>query len=169
MTMQLIETKTLVSTSASVDFTSIPQDGTDLVLLLSLRENGGDTHRAFLFSINGTEVSTHRALVGNGASASSLTAYIGVTNSSTSTSNTFANCSIYIPNYAVAGVAKSISTDTVSEANATTAFQVISASLTSTTTAVTSLSVIAASTTWQAGTMVSLYKITKGSGGATVS
>ena len=167
MTMTLIETKTLTSTQAAIEFTSIPQDATDLLALCSLRENGTDSTRAFTVRINGSDV-TGKTLVGNGASASSNTAYIALTNSSTSTSNTFASLSFYIPNY-TGTTLKSVSVDHVSENNATTAFQAISAGISAGTAAVTSFGVFGSSASWVSGSTISLYKITKGSSSVVVS
>lgn len=168
MTMQLIETKTLGTAAASIEFTSIPQTFTDLVMMCSVRENGGDTHRAFIMTINGSEVTTRRTLVGNGSSASSLTTYIAVSNSSTSTANTFANVSFYVPNYTSAAL-KSISVDFVTEANATSAFAGIAAGISPATTAITSMGISGIGASWVAGSLVSLYGVLKGSGGAVVS
>jgi len=65
MTMQLIETKTLLSAAASIEFTSIPQDGTDLLLLVSTRADGaGD---AFIRPNGSTSGLSARRLRGNGS------------------------------------------------------------------------------------------------------
>jgi hypothetical protein len=168
MTMQLIETKTLGTAAASIEFTSIPQTFTDLVMMCSVRENGGDTHRAFVMTINGSNVTSFRTLVGNGATAASNTSYVGVTNSSTSTANTFSNIAFYVANYTGATL-KSISVDYVTEANATTAFAGITAAISPATTAITSMGVSGSGASWVAGSLVSLYGVLKGSGGATVS
>jgi hypothetical protein len=166
MTMTLIETKTLLSAAASISFTSVPQAYTDLIMICSLRENGTDSARAFFMGINGTDLTTFRTLVGNGASASSNTTYVGVTNSGTGTSNTFSNVQFYIPNY-TSNTLKTVSVDYVTENNATTAFAGVTAAVSSGTAAVTSVSVSGALASWIAGSMVSLYGITKGSDGIT--
>lgn len=162
--MKLIETKTLAVAAASIEFTSIPQTFSDLVMMCSVRENGGDTHRAFIMTINGSNVTSFRTVVGNGASAANNTSYVAVTNSSTSTTNTFSNIVFYVPNYTSA-ILKSISVDYVTEANATTAFAGITAAISPATTAITSMGVSGSGASWVAGSTVSLYGITSGSDG----
>jgi hypothetical protein len=174
MTMQLIETKTLTVAAATIVFTSIPQDGTDLVVIGSSRTNRANTiNDPFLVRPNGSSANgTARRLVGNGSTVSSIsdTYIFGGEGSTTSqTSNTFGNSLCYIPNY-TSNTNKSFSTDGVGENNATSAGQMISAGLWSNTAAITSLTFLPESgTQFEIGTTISLYKITKGSGGATVS
>jgi hypothetical protein len=165
MTMQLIETKTLLSAAASIEFTSIPQDGTDLLLLVSTRADGaGD---AFIRPNGSTSGLSARRLRGNGSSAASSVETPYFKNCiNTDTASTFSNGSVYFPNY-TAAVNKSFSIDTVSENNATAATQEIQAALWTNTSAITSLTLILLSTNFVAGTTMSLYKITKGSDGIT--
>jgi len=168
--MRLIESKTLGTAQASVQFTNIPQDGTDLLILCSVRGASASTVDALLMSINGDNSQSNgssRWLQGTGSGVGSSTGSFaagGITNADTSTSNTFGNASIYITNYTSTS-AKSISQDYVTENNATQAFQRITASLSSATAAITSLSFDLAGPNLLAGTIISLYKITKGSDG----
>jgi hypothetical protein len=168
MTMTLIETKTLGTAAASIEFTSIPQDGTDLVVKVSSRI---DTTTFFaLISFNGSTANfTSRRLHGDGSasSASYTTGRVLWTSGSTDTSNTFGNADIYIPNYAGA-TNKSYSCDSVSENNSTTAYQNLMAGLWSQTAAITSLAITANSGNFVAGSTISLYKITKGTDGIVV-
>jgi hypothetical protein len=140
--------------AANIEFTSIPATYTDLVLVHSLRATNSSSARSedtLLIRINGDSTGanyTIRYLSGNGASASSGTvtsgyngAYAGDFNGSTSTANTFANGSFYIPNYAGSNQ-KSYSADMVQEANATTAYMSLQAGLYNQTTAITSLTLI---------------------------
>ena len=170
MTMQLIETKTLGTAAASIEFTSIPQDGTDLLILTSVRDNGG-VGQATNISFNGsTSNFSSRYLYGSGSSASSgtLARYVGSTRSD-NTVNTFNNTSIYIPNYSGA-TQKSYSVDNVTENNAAASDQNIIAGLWADTAAITSLTISPNANSWVADSTISLYKITKGSsGGVTVS
>jgi hypothetical protein len=86
-------------------------------------------------------------------------------NGSGSTSNTFSNLSVYIPNY-TGSTAKGVSIDSVTENNGTNAFQVIAAHLTNSTSAVTSIGFFSTtSSSFLTGTTISLYGITKGSDG----
>jgi hypothetical protein len=164
--MKLIESKTLSTAAASIEFTSIPVTYTDLVILGSAR-NTATSADTLLFSLNGSSTGfTARFLQGNGASASSSTIDRFAANAvgGSETSNTFSNFQIYIPNYA-GSTNKSYSTDTVSENNSTTAFQTLIAGLWSNTAAITSLTLTTGSGNLAIGTTISLYGITKGSDG----
>jgi hypothetical protein len=166
--MKLIESKTLGTAAASIEFTSIPQDGTDLVLFLSGRTDrsalGDSVYVAFNSSTSGF---SSRYLQGNGASVSSGTEarFLCTVTGASNTANTFDSSSIYIPNYA-GSTNKSYSTDTVQENNATTSAQTIIAGLWSNTAAITSITItLATGPNFVAGTIASLYKVTKGSDG----
>jgi hypothetical protein len=171
--MKLIESKTLATAAASIEFTSIPQDGTDLLLLLSLRGTNSAVFDQPRMTINGsTSGYSYRALVGDGAavsagdaSSSTTSMKLGVAVGANATSNTFSNTMAYLPNY-TGSSAKSCSSDDVGENNATTAYQSLYASLWSGTSAITSLQIFSQNATnWVAGSTISLYKITKGSDG----
>jgi hypothetical protein len=168
MSFTLIETKTLGTAAASIEFTSIPQDFTDIVFLLSLRTSRTETDDPIEMRINGgaTAISA-RMLRGSGSAASSITSttdiYYG--NAASNTANTFDNASVYFPNYA-GSTNKSFSVDGVMETNATSCFQFLTAGLWSNTSAITS--VLFRSRTLNnlvAGSTVSLYGILKGSDG----
>jgi hypothetical protein len=168
--MKLIESKTLGTAAASIEFTSIPQDATDLVLLISGRvATGGDDSTKITFNANASSY-TSRWLTGNGSAASSGSEAGGVAGyanlvSSAATSNTFSNGTIYIPNY-TGSTNKSYSGDAVGENNGTTAYQSIVAGLWSNTAAITSIKIEAYfGANLVAGSTISLYKITKGTDG----
>ena len=171
MTMTLVETKTLGTAAASIEFTSIPQDGTDLVLLGSLRRGASGSGADVGIALNGSSSGfTGRALYGTGSSAASFsfdTAFLVQATTGTATSNTFSNFTLTIPNYAGA-TNKSFSFDTVTENNATEAYQLIQAGLWSNTAAITSLTISTASPDFAIGSLLSLYKVTKGSSGGVV-
>jgi len=171
--LKLIESKTLATAQASIELTSIPQDGTDLVLLLSLRGARADLTDDPGFRFNGDTGNnySYRTFVGNGAAASSGANtsasfnYLGIINGSTSTSSTFSNASLYIPNY-TSGLSKSSSVDCVQENNATTGYQTLVQNLWTGTAAISSILVYSTyGTNFVAGSTISLYKITKGSDG----
>jgi hypothetical protein len=173
MTMTLIETKTLGTGTAAIEFVSIPQDGTDLVVLAALRSSNsldGQNYGFATLSINGSTANqTRRNLIGLGSGTPESyggTSFGLLTNGNTSTANTFTNSSVYFPNYAGSSN-KSISFDSVMENNGTLAFQEIMAGLWSQTAAITSLTFTASGSgaTLVAGSTISLYKITKGSDG----
>jgi hypothetical protein len=172
MTMTLIETKTLGTAAAAIEFTSIPQDGTDLVVLYSTRsavDNVYITWTGFNVTANGINTGySGRMLEANGSSVYSQTNndatkwdYAASPDSAT-TANTFSNGQIYIPNYAGSSN-KSYSMDRVTENNATQSSQLIYAGLLSNTAAITSLTFTGGEGNFAAGSTISLYKITKGS------
>jgi hypothetical protein len=158
--------------ASSIDFTSIPQTFTDLVIVYSGRSSGNDTEFQIRFN-SSTSNYTVRYLAGSGSSAYSgnLTAYSLTAQVSwnAATSNTFGSTIITIPNYA-ASTNKSWSADSVSENNATTAYQTLYAGVWADTSAITSITLrdIGTDNHVQYSTAY-LYGLTKGSGGATVS
>ena len=170
MTYQLIESKTLGTAQSSIEFTSIPQDGTDLVILASVRSTEASIGNALLeIRPNGsTSSASARLLFGNGSSSSSITRTKidgGWITAVGSTSDTFSNNAIYLPNY-TSSANKSFSTDGVQETNASLNYFGISASLWSNTAAITSLDFRdSTGNNLVAGSTISLYKITKGSDG----
>jgi hypothetical protein len=145
-TFELISAVTVGSGGASsIDFTSIPSTYTDLCLQVSIR-NVNDTPSVYL-RFNGTTTNhSDRWLYGSGSFADSTTnANIEMLlNRSSSTSSTFANAEIYIPNYA-GSTNKSVSIVAVSENNGTLAYAQLDAGLWSNTAAITSIKLQAAS------------------------
>jgi hypothetical protein len=127
--------------AATIGFTSIPSTYTDLVLKTSLRTDRALEIDAILFTLNAsTSNFTGRRLFGDGSSATSdtVTRIILIANAATSTSSTFSNNEIYIPNYA-GSTNKSYSVDGVAENNATFARADLTAGLWSDTSAITSI------------------------------
>ena len=141
---------TLISTvsvgaggATSIDFTSIPQTYTDLVLVCSGRLNG--TGFDLQVKLNGSTTGyTTRYLDGSGTAASSGTntntqGYAGKIEPSSYTTNTFGNLQIYIPNYA-GSATKVWSSDSVIENNASAGYDSILAGISSITAGITSIS-----------------------------
>ena len=131
--------------AANIEFTSIPGTYTDLYILLSTRQSPASTQdTTWIKDINGVTGSfTDRVLRADGASASSFVPsetplYIGQSPCANATANTFANHSVYIPNYTSSNN-KSISIDSVQETNATTAYMGFTAGLWSNTSVITSI------------------------------
>lgn len=176
MTYQLIETKTLGTAAASIEFTSIPQDATDLLFLVSGRTTIADNIGYSTFYVNNnTSNWTVRFLQGNtnavttGTTTSVPDFFMSGGNT---TANTFGMGQIYIPNY-TGSTNKSFSIEFFSENNASVAafaaMQRIVAALWSNTAAITSAQFVAnAGSNFAVGTTISLYKITKGSSGGVV-
>ena len=161
--MKLIATQTLTSAGPSILFSSIPNNFTDLYVLLSLRMARSTTGGAVKMRINGSDTNfSWRALQGNGSGVSNgseTDSNLFWTDGANQTANTFGNIAIYIPNYA-GSTNKSISVDAVDENNATESYQRITAGLWSNTAAITSLSWSDNSASdWVAGTTASLYGI----------
>ena len=141
-TFELISSFTATSTVSSVTISSIPSTFTDLVIEYSGRTNGGTTGNDLLISLNGSTANfTHRRLQGSGSTVASYngaTGNVGIDNGNTSSANVFSNTTIYIPNYA-GSTNKSISSDSVTENNATEAYAFIGAVLWSNTAAINSV------------------------------
>ena len=158
--MKLIETKTLATAQSSIEFTDIPQDFTDLYVLVSARSAGNGDAQMNIKPNGSTSSLTIRRLQGSGSSASSSSGaelYARV-NPNDTTANTFANTSIYIPNYA-GSTNKTFSIDSVYENNATLAVQAIFAGLWSSTAAITSITIGPNSSNFVTNTTASLYGI----------
>jgi hypothetical protein len=161
-TYTLIEAKTLGSAVSSVTFSSIPQTYTDLLVKLSIRNSQSTgAWNDCLVTFNGTtHTRTQRRLNSDGSSVGSATdsaINIRVNNAGT-TSNTFGNAEMYIPNYRSSNN-KSISTDEVTENNATTAWAALVAGLVTTSDAITSMTFTALSDNWVINSTFYLYGI----------
>ena len=128
--------------AANIEFTSIPQTYTDLLVKISLRGTSNIGVAGLILEYNSSSSNlTYIRLLGDGSAASSYTASIGqisVVQGGNATANTFSNQEIYIPNYTSANY-KSASADSVNETNATTEYMSLNAHLWSNTAAITSL------------------------------
>jgi hypothetical protein len=174
--MKLIETKTLLTSASSIVFTSIPQDGTDLFLLMSLRDTfagGGVTQINIQFNSSGGTAYSDRTLEGNGSAAYIVNrtgqSFVRVTAvpGPTFTANTFSNAQLYVPNYSN-GATKAVLLDGVSERINAEAYHAIVSGYWNNTSAITAINITTQSTgNFAVGSMASLYKITKGTDGIT--
>jgi hypothetical protein len=175
MAMTLIETKTVGTATNTLQFTSIPQTYTDLYITLSVRTSIADNIGYTTLRVNNATTNwTTRFLQGNGSasvagSSSSAPDFFG--SGGNTTSNTFGNGTVYIPNY-TGSTNKALSIDLVSENNASGAFSAMQrfvVALWSNTAAITSFEIVAdGSTNLAVGTTVSIYGILKGSSGGVV-
>jgi hypothetical protein len=171
--MKLISTQTLGTATASIEFTSIPQTFTDLVLLISSRANdsGSNARRDLRVTINGLSSGySGRELRGfDSNSVSSATSSASFWEmmrmpDNTATGNTFGNAALYLPDY-TSSAAKNVSTQAVAENNSSTNWYLsIGAGRQSSTSAITTVA-FTNGTTMAIGTTASLYGITKGSDG----
>lgn len=165
-TYTLISSNVLTSTAASVSFTSIPSTYTDLMLRGSTRHTTAGAVRDLYIRVNNdaTALYSFRDIEANGTTAASSantsrTYYQSVngSNSSASTSNTFAPFELYIPNYNVSQ-SKAAFFSTATEANSATAYITISGQLYRSNTAISRLDIIGDSTL-EIGSSFYLYGI----------
>jgi hypothetical protein len=172
--MNLIESKTLTSTQASIEFTSIPQTFDDLYLVISGRSGRTDFEFAGVtMSVNGNTSNQSqrflRGMSGYGVDTSSSETPILSIPAVAATANTFGSSSIYIPNYRVAQAKSFIVDDTFSD-NSNAGFRWVVRILAlrwNDTSAINSLS-FSPTGSWVSGSIISLYGITKGSSGGVV-
>ena len=166
-TFYLIQTVTVTAAggAATIEFTNIPQTYTDLVLHLSARSSYGAVGDDLYLYFNGTVTNrSGRFVYGNGSSAAAISVsdHAGTMTSDTATASVFGNTTIYFPNYASANI-KSLSSDSVSENNATTAYTDLTAGLWNSTAAITSIQIPTAGGrgVWKQYSSASLYGISK--------
>jgi hypothetical protein len=142
-TYTLIEAKTLGSTTATVTFSSIPQTYTDLKLVYSARSTTTGTQELIKADFNGnTSNYTIKTLQGDGyvsASGSYSYSWIGYSVGGGSTSNTFSNGDIYIPNYTNPSTYKASSPDCVCARNDRNSQMWLASNLWSNNSAITSI------------------------------
>jgi hypothetical protein len=161
-TLTLINTVTVgAGGAATIEFTSIPQTYTDLLIKTSYR--GTSAHIAYdtNISFNGSGANfTGKLIYGSGSAANSPSIgnspglYVGAN----ATANTFSNGEYYIPNYTSSNY-KSFSVDEVSENNASTAYIYMSGMLWSQSAAITSITLTPASGTFVQYSTAYLYGV----------
>ena len=139
-TFELIAASTVGAGGASsIDFSSIPQTYTDLVLKVSARNTSSGN--SFRLSFNTSSANfTNRRIYANGSTVDSYSGsdVFVYANTSSQTASTFNNAEIYIPNY-TGSTNKSMSIDTVVENNATANEMSFIAGLWSQTAAITAI------------------------------
>lgn len=148
MTMQLFSTVTVGSGGvASIEFTSIPATGKDLLVVLSGRASGSDYAATLYVQVNNNTSSIYKKtyLTGynNNVQTAKVTAGTEISiqtqiPGALATSNTFGNASIYFPDYAGSNE-KQIHIDSASENNANQAAPGILTGLWANTAALTSI------------------------------
>jgi hypothetical protein len=150
-----------LATASTITFSNIPQIYTDLLVVASLRDSSGEDADSRI-SFNGLTTNfTARLLNGNGAAASIGTTarFIGSISDDV-TANIFNSAEIYIPNYS-ASAPKSFSVNSVSEDNATSAYQNIVAGLWNNTAAITSITISSSGNNFRVGSSATLYGINR--------
>ncbi len=161
----LLETIELTSSASSVTFDNLPSSGyTDLKIVMSGRGNGTGFGTSpwenCSLTLNGTSNTSAKQLYGTASGVGSDSQGSGIwVSDSDSTSNTFSNNEIYLPNY-LSSTAKAISVDNVTENNATDTARVLWNAIYSTvTSAVTTITIATVSGSFLAGSSFSLYGI----------
>ena len=149
-THYLISKQTVGSGGASsITFSNIPQTYTDLCLVVSPRTDRASIATDYLkitfnsntSSYSGIQLRGDGSTTGSGTfSGIGATQYAGEINASTSTTNTFSNVQIYIPNYTSSNY-KSYSVESAMENNATANYLTLDAGLWSNTAAITSIAI----------------------------
>ena len=126
--------------TASINFTSIPNTYTDLLVLVSLRSTrGGGNVADVRAEFNGVTTGyTAKRLYGDGSAVGSDNSLASLGNASSQTANTFSSHYFYIPNYTSSNN-KSFSLDSSTENNATGSYNTMSAYLWSNTAVITSV------------------------------
>jgi len=166
MALKLVQTQTLASAVSSISLTSIPQDATDLVIKLSARSATGTQVNCFVTVNSPAGGGRYTYLIGDGTGAGSgaSTGFAGLVwgiSGGSTTGSTFGNSEMYITNY-TSGTTKAASADSASENNATSSGLAITANKWLINDPITSLYFTTDGGNFQIGTVISLYKITKG-------
>ena len=162
-TYQLIQSYTVPTSAATVTLGSIPNTYTDLHLVCSLRSDySAATNNAYAY-FNANDGGSAIISYGDGTNIGLINinyneSYIGSINAATSTSNTFTNFSLYIPNYLSSNY-KPSSQDSVTENNATSANAYLASRTWGYTAAVTSITFRLQFSTYAVGSTFYLYGI----------
>lgn len=170
--MKAIETVTVgAGGAASINFNSIPQTYTDLMIRLSVRSNHtAGQNDDWYMRVNGVSTGgtySNKGVYGNGSTASSwgytggtsgAQIYGGWDNEATNT-NIFTNIQIYFSNYANTSYNKSFCWEGVQEYNATQAYSYMGAGYYGQTTAISSIAITSWNSTWAQYTTATLYGI----------
>ena len=151
--------------AASITFSAIPADYTDLYLVCSLRSATSSSETS-LYPNGSTSNLSGTFLRGTGSNRDAAPLFRWYSSHSAQTASTFANLTAYFPNYA-GSTAKSYSADSVNENNATSAIQTINAGLWNDTTPISSLTIDISGSNFEQYSSATLFGITAGSDGST--
>lgn len=170
--IKLIEAKTVgVGGVAYIEFTDIPQTYTDLHIYLSVRAS---TNAELYATVNNSNSGyTNRQIQGNGATVSGGTYqtsryFLGEANWSSFTSNTFSSQHLYFSNY-TSSLNKSLSTESITENDATTTYSYLIGGIWSGSSAISSIKFTISSGTFDQHSTAYLYGVsntTAGTNGA---
>jgi hypothetical protein len=157
--------------SSIIEFTSIPQTYTDLLLKLSLRSSLAGAHGGsaqMIFNNSTAQNYSFRYIRGSGNTSPSSagtdgTSFIRVTNNhptAGNTANTFCNSEIYIPNY-TSSHSKTVSEDMVEENNTAECYLAVNSGIWTLTNAITSIKLTSEATSFVQYSTATLYGILK--------
>jgi hypothetical protein len=163
MALQLfkIADVTVASPQANIQFASIPQGYTDLLIVASVRTNDASGSDQMLVKFNGSTSGYSARLVGgNGSSASSVSIpnYVMPNNTTGQTATAFNSGQMYIPNYTSSNN-KSYSSEGVQENNATYALMWMTAGLWSNSAAITSIELYPSLASFDQNSTFTLYGV----------
>jgi hypothetical protein len=163
-----IQTYTLSSTTNSVTFSNIPQNYTDLKLVVSGRTSRADNGDYALLSLNGAEGNSARGIWGYGTTILSddTTNNALIVPGNTATASTFSNLEVHCPNY-TSTTSKSVSIDASAEDNASASngnklSAILWSSGSASTSAVTTITLAARFGNFLSGSTFTLYGISNG-------
>jgi hypothetical protein len=167
-----IQTYTLTSSSTGITFSNIPQNYTDLKLVVSARATTGESFGQLKVYPNGSTSDNVRKNIGTFGS-SSVASYsdtdkmVGYVNGDSSTASTFSSTEVYFTNYTSSNY-KRYSSETIVENSSTSVFSTtMYSTLWSSTSAITSLQVVVVNSSQTvcnilAGSTFTLYGISNG-------
>lgn len=167
MPMTKIQTITLGTTASLIEFTSIPQTGTHLILELSARTNRSAIDDWINIRINNDSTAYYQVYRLAFQTSVSATFIAGDTtvgqaalvNGNTSTTNAFSNTEVFFSFYTDTK-SKQLSIDSVVENNATTAARSFVSGFVDTTSAITSIQITSnTSSNFLANTTATLYAL----------
>jgi hypothetical protein len=161
MGYQLIETIEVGSGgAASIEFTGIPQDGVDLVCLMSVRTTSSASLQTRFNSDSGSNYSAKKLGVDDTTVVSGTRTSVTQFDQNdiiSATANTFASLQVYVSNYASTSN-KSVSFDKVTEENSSSSYMQIQAGSYATSSAISSIQFLMSN--FAQYSTASLYKIT---------
>lgn len=157
-TYKLLDSATLTGNANWIEFTSIDQTYTDLLVYACLRSNRSALNDQGDIKLNGTSI-TGRRVYGDGSGAGSDTDSYTIPPANNATSSVFGSDLIYIPNYASTSTYKSVSVDGTMENNGTNSYAYLVAGLYSSNTAVSSFRITCVNASWVTGSSIYLYGI----------
>lgn len=169
-TYKFISSVSLLSNSSTILFENIPQNFDDLVLKVSAKTNINGDGDSVRLTINGIDSYPNWATpaqrifgygTGVAAGANNPSSFY-ITGSGAARTNIFGNGEYYFPNYSKTVLYKAVAMESVSEANVSTALQMVAANVNAATTAITSISIgsfDSGGSAFVAGTTAYLYGI----------